>query len=76
MRRFGENISRGEIQRRGGRGIPRKPQKCPWEFSVSSVVICLTFAVEVRPLTGLDEVGPVEGMELGILLQHVELHLS
>ena len=34
------------------------------------------FAVEVGPLAGLDKVGPVERMQLGVLLQHVELHLA
>jgi len=36
----------------------------------------LTFTFEVGPLAGLDEVGPVEGMEFGISFEHVELNLS
>ena len=41
----------------------RKPKiSFPGPVSVSFVVICLAFAVEVGPLAGLDKVGPVERM--------------
>src|SRR5690349_19660614 len=36
----------------------------------------LTPTVEVRPLAGLDEVGPVERMESRVALEHVELYVS
>ena len=34
------------------------------------------FAVKVSPLAGLNEVGPVEGMEFWVSLEHVELDRS
>src|SRR2546423_8653535 len=35
-----------------------------------------TPAIEVRPLAGLDEVSPIERMELRVALEHFELHLA
>ena len=32
--------------------------------------------VQTGPVAGLNEVGPVEGMEVRVSLEHVELHLS
>lgn len=34
------------------------------------------FAVQISPLAGLDEVGPVKRMKFRIALEHVELHRS
>ena len=58
MRRCAKNVSLGS----GPGPVRRRP--------LGSVAD----GIEGRPVAGLDEVGPVEGMEAGIACQHVELH--
>ena len=41
-----------------------------------SASLVSAFAVEVGPLAGLDETGPVKGVGFRIPLEHVQLHLT
>ena len=57
-------------------GKPQDFRKGWSEVAGAVPTVVLTFPVEISPLAVLDEVGPVERMQFGIVPEHVELYLS
>ena len=47
----------------------------PFLCNLRNLGMVLAFAAQVGPFTGLDEVRPVEGVELSVTFKQVELHL-